>query len=55
MKSTYMIYVEGNLHDVTTSRSKALAMKSQFESEGWNVKIMEEKETILGPLMVEIY
>lgn len=55
MESTYLIYVEGGLHDITTSRSKALRMKSQFESEGWTVKIMEEKKTIVGSIQVEIY
>lgn len=50
----YQIFVEGSLVNEVKSKQKMFKLRSKFESEGWNVKVIELHETIIGFLGKEI-
>lgn len=53
MKSIYKIVVEGCLHEETTNKMRAYALRDKFEAEGWSVRIIELRETVIGLIGVE--
>lgn len=50
----YQIFVEGGLHEETRSLKDAIRLRKQFESEGWNVRIVKLVPTIVGDMGVDV-
>ncbi len=50
----YELYVEGQLVEQFNSYKKANKLRVKYENEGWNVKLVEFRETIIGDLGVEV-
>lgn len=51
---SYIIYVEGGRHDEVKTFRQADRIAKQARSEGWNVKVIAQYETVLGLIGVEV-
>lgn len=54
MRPEYRIYVEGGHVDTVDTLRKANRLRTKYEREGWNVKIIKYVPTVVGLMGVEV-